>query len=671
VRAQGRVTPDLLQTGMFELPRGSVVGKYEIMRRLAIGGMAEIYLARVTGAAGFEKLVVLKRILPSVAEDPTFVTMFLDEAKLAATLRHPNIADVYDVGEDAGTYFFTMEYVYGQDVRAIRHDVKKRAEPIPLAFALAVVHGTASALDHAHEKLGADGKRLELVHRDVSASNIMVSYDGAVKLLDFGIARAASSTHKTQTGTLKGKIPYMSPEQCKGLPLDRRSDLFSLGVVLYELTVGKRPFRGETDFAIMDQIVYQGAKPPSEVVSGYPPELEAIVMKLLARGPSMRYATGEDLLHDLDEFIAKHGLWLSARAIGKYMRTLFADKIAAWEQAEQEGVPFAQYVAHSITSQSQRSELLTPPSQFPGVGPRTTSEQMAAVQAPIGHRSTSEEIAAVHAPIGHRAPSQGVAAPAPAGPRTSKPMPAMQPLIPVTPLPLPAPSVAPDSAPFVRQPAPDSAPFVRQPPPRQASPDSASFERQPAPRPSGSHSRQAGSSSDVSVPMYPALRPRSSRTILLAFIGALVLGAGGVLGYMVSNNDKPVAAESQAPTKQMDSVATEPAKVEPVEPKPQAEHKTVKTPTVPAVDTQPTVPDHADVAAKDAADRAAKEAAAKEEAARVAAKKASVQTTTAKKPIVQRPPRVTKPKNPPPVKPSTPKQPKEQTWDPNSPFLPQ
>src|SRR6187551_1601245 len=139
---------------MFELPRGAVVGKYEIMRRLAVGGMAEIYLARVTGAAGFEKLVVLKRILPSVAEDPSFVHMFLDEAKLAATLRHPNIADVYDVGEDDGTYFFTMEYVYGQDVRAIRHECKKRNEQIPLAVALAIVHGTASALEHAHEKTG-------------------------------------------------------------------------------------------------------------------------------------------------------------------------------------------------------------------------------------------------------------------------------------------------------------------------------------------------------------------------------------------------------------------------------------------------------------------------------------------------------------------------------------
>jgi serine/threonine protein kinase len=568
------VNPEPRQSGTYELPRGSVVGKYEIMRRLAVGGMAEIYLARITGAAGFEKLVVLKRILPSVAEDPTFVNMFLDEARLAATLRHPNIADVYDVGEFVGTYFFTMEYVYGQDVRTIRHDSRKQNEGIPLTIALAIVHGAASALDHAHEKVGADGKKLGLVHRDVSASNVMVSYDGAVKLLDFGIARASSSTHKTQTGTLKGKIPYMSPEQCKGLPLDRRSDLFSLGVVLYELTVGKRPFRGDSDFAVMDQIVYQGAKPPSELVPGYPPELEMIVMKLLARGPSSRYATGEELLKDLDDFIGKHGLWLSPRAIGKYMRTLFADKIAAWEQAEQEGVPFAQHVAHTITSQSQRSELLTPPTDFPGVGPRTTSQQMAAVQAPIGRR-------------------------------TSKPMPAMQPLETVSP---PARSYAQHAEAFARE--------------------------------SEEYARQA------EVPIYPALKPRSSKTILLAFVGALVLGAGGVLGFMLNKNQQPAAAvEPQEPPKQMDTVvapppsssepAKEPAKVEPT------------VPTVPVVDTQPTV-------ASPPTATEAKPAATKPEPA---------VTPPPKKPVVQKPVRVKKP--------STPKEPKEQTWDPNSPFLPQ
>jgi serine/threonine protein kinase len=366
-----------------ELPRGASVGKYEILRKIATGGMAEIYLARIRGTAGFEKLVVLKRILPQVAEDPQFVQMFLDEARLSSTLQHPNIADVYDVGEADGQYFFTMEFVYGQDVRAIRHEMKKRSEPVPLAVGLALVHGAASALDYAHDRRGPDGKPLGVVHRDVSSSNIMVSYDGAVKLLDFGIARVLSTTHKTQVGTLKGKIPYMSPEQCKGLPLDRRSDLFSLGVVLFELTVGRRPFRGDSDFAVMDQIVYGGAPTPSSLMPGYPPELEAIVMKCLEREAKARYTTCDELVEDLEAFTQQFGLWISPKQLGKYMRTVFADKIQAWEDAEKAGVPFIDHVAESITSQSQQSELKTPPSSFPAVSPRPSqSPEVAASLRP-------------------------------------------------------------------------------------------------------------------------------------------------------------------------------------------------------------------------------------------------------------------------------------------------
>jgi serine/threonine protein kinase len=368
----------------FELTRGESVGKYEILRKIATGGMAELYLARVRGAAGFEKVVVLKRILPGIAEDPDFVQMFLDEARLAATLQHPNIADVHDVGEADGQYFFTMEFVYGQDARTIRHEMKKRNEPVPLAASLAIMHGTAAALDYAHERRGPDGHPMGLVHRDVSAANIMVSYDGAVKLLDFGIARVMTASHRTQVGTLKGKVPYMSPEQCKGQPLDRRSDLFSLGIVLFELTVGRRPFRGDSDYAVMDQIVYHGAPRPSSLVSGYPPELEAIVMKLLEREPKARYTTADELGDDLDAFIQRHGLWLSPKQLGKYMRTVFADRIAAWHEAEKHGVSFTEHVAESLTAQSQQSELMTPPTAYPALERRPSSPEIAAALRPAG-----------------------------------------------------------------------------------------------------------------------------------------------------------------------------------------------------------------------------------------------------------------------------------------------
>jgi serine/threonine protein kinase len=352
-----------LAVATYELPRGTFVGKYEILRRLATGGMAEIYLARSTGTHGFEKLVVLKRILPNVAEDPGFVSMFLDEARIAATLHHPNIGDVYDVGTDRGIYFYTMEFVFGQDVGGIRRETKKLRQPSPLEIALAIVHGAASALEFAHEKTGPDGKPLGLVHRDVSGSNIMVSYDGAVKLLDFGIARASTSSHKTRTGAIKGKIPYMSPEQCRSSSVDRRTDLWALGVVLYQLTVGKKPFAGDTDFAIMDQIVNRRCRPPSAVVRDYPPALDAIVMKLLERDLALRYQTCEELLHDLDAFIQQNNLWMPQRQLGKYMRNIFAAQIQAWEQAQAQGVSLDQHVASVITSRSGGSlVMLTPTS---------------------------------------------------------------------------------------------------------------------------------------------------------------------------------------------------------------------------------------------------------------------------------------------------------------------
>src|SRR3569623_1001723 len=592
------------KAGKFELVPGDTLGKYEILRKLAVGGMAELYLARIRGNAGFEKVVVLKRILPQVAEDATFVQMFLEEARLAGTLNHPNVAHVYDVGEVDGEPFFTMEFVHGQDMRSIRHELKKVSETVPLGVALAVVHGTAAALNYAHERTGPDGKLLGLVHRDVSASNVMVSYDGAVKLLDFGIARAASSTHKTQVGTLKGKVPYMSPEQCKGQPLDRRSDLFSLGVVMFELTVGRRPFRGDSDFAIMDQIVYKGAPTPSSIVTDYPPELEAMVMKLLERDPKARYTTGEELIEDLDSFVQSAGLWMSATKIGKWMRGVFAEKIRAWEDAEQQGVSFAQHVAHSITSQSQRSELVTPPSAFPGLpqadtpapetvpeGPRRTSKAMAAVTPP---KRTSEPMAAVTP----KRTSQPMAAVTPK--RTSPPPPAESARRP-TPRPMPL-AVEPDgpssettvdrssdqtmerpseptmSGPMMPLVAPPSAPvavprFLTPAPPAPTA---------PVPPLPGAPIVPMGQSG--SAPEDPDLRPRSRRAIVFAFLAALLIG-GAVGGYaLMSRSTKAPAASvgSGVPPTTTPIVMPQPAEPEPerpvVEPKPQ-----------PVVETKPVV----------------------------------------------------------------------------------
>ena len=308
------------------------LGKYEILTKLAVGGMAEIYLARATGIEGFEKHVVIKRIRPQLAEDQKFVHMFLDEARIAAQLQHQNIAQVYDIGEEAGTYYFAMEYLHGTDARGLLKAAARNRESIPLAHALAIVAGAAAGLEYAHNKLGADGQPLDIVHRDVSPSNILVTYDGAVKVVDFGIARANQRSAETKTGSLKGKISYMSPEQCKGQHLDRRSDIFSLGICLYELTTMSRmfPTRSLSEYVIMDRLV-KGAFPrPSARRADYPPGLERIVMRALAVDRETRYASAADLGVDIEHLAASLGMPLSTPALSRWVVGLIGRKPEPW-----------------------------------------------------------------------------------------------------------------------------------------------------------------------------------------------------------------------------------------------------------------------------------------------------------------------------------------------------
>ncbi len=309
---------------------GTTLGRYEIVKQLAVGGMAEIYLARVRATAGFEKLVVLKRISPPVADDQEFVQMFLDEARLAATLRHPNIADVFDIGTEDGCYYFAMEFIHGQDARSVRLEAKEHHRLIPLEVSLGIVSGTAYALAYAHAKEGPNGP-LGIVHRDISPTNILISYDGAVKLVDFGIARADSGISE-KTHMLESKVPYMSPEQCRGHALDRRSDIFSLGTVFYELTCGEHPFDRRSEHATVEMIATGPLRRPTEHVPGYPPALEQIVMRMLAREPAARYQTADDVLADLERFVSNAGMMMSERVVAKYMRELFAAELSEGER---------------------------------------------------------------------------------------------------------------------------------------------------------------------------------------------------------------------------------------------------------------------------------------------------------------------------------------------------
>jgi len=315
------------------------VGRYEVITHLATGGMAQIYLARQSGLGSFERHVVLKTILRERASDQRFVTMFLDEAKLAATLNHQNVAQVYEVDQADGAYFMAMEYVHGENARAILETTLRRGWTIPLELAVMIISGAAAGLHHAHERRGKNGQPLNIVHRDVSPANIMVGYDGSVKVLDFGIAKAEERATKTVGGTIKGKYGYMSPEQCKGKPIDRRSDIFALGICLYELTTLRRAFKGNDDFETMKRIVSNDIIPPSVAVPGYPRELEAIVLTALAGDPASRFQTAQELIEALDTFTVRAKLTGSNTAMGRFMTQLFGSKKEPWVEGARNALP--------------------------------------------------------------------------------------------------------------------------------------------------------------------------------------------------------------------------------------------------------------------------------------------------------------------------------------------
>jgi serine/threonine-protein kinase len=242
--------------------------KYQVLRHLASGGMAEVYLARTSGIEGFEKLVVIKSLKPEHMSDGTATWLFLQEARIAATLEHPQIAQVYDVGEVGGSYFFAMEYVDGQDLRHVMNAAIERQRPIRLEDSLRVAIELCGALQYAHDKLDSQGQPLGLVHRDVSPSNVLISNEGAVKLCDFGVAEVAAASKDPKRRTLAGKLSYMSPEQLRAEPLDRRSDIFGLSVMLYELTTLTKVFTGKRNRDVVRQILEGRVAPPSSLRAG-------------------------------------------------------------------------------------------------------------------------------------------------------------------------------------------------------------------------------------------------------------------------------------------------------------------------------------------------------------------------------------------------------------------
>ncbi|HWB80832.1 MAG TPA: serine/threonine-protein kinase [Nannocystaceae bacterium] len=317
--AQGDSAP--LARGL--LP-GTRLGRYTIVDRIGRGGMAEVFLARHDGLSGFAKTVALKVIHDDLVDDPAHIRMLLEEARLAATLDHPNVVQVFDVGADRREHYLTMEYVHGRDLRQILRELAGRTR-IPLLLALAIVQDIARALHFAHTRTSPDGRPLGIVHRDVSPSNVLVSFAGAVKLTDFGIAKVSAHTAHTRTGTFKGKFGYMSPEQYLQQPLDARSDVFSLGVVLYEITTGRRAFAGENPFGAMNKAIEGDYVDPTRIVPEYPPALAEIVARALAPEPDDRYGDAATLGDDVERLARALGGPATHEELATWIVGLFGD----------------------------------------------------------------------------------------------------------------------------------------------------------------------------------------------------------------------------------------------------------------------------------------------------------------------------------------------------------
>jgi len=338
------------------------LGRYRVVEEIGVGGMASVHLARMDGPGGFQKWVAIKRIHPHLVEDETFVNMFVDEARVVARISHPNVATVFELGKHEDTYWIAMEYLHGEPLREVMRRTEELRRPTPPEIACRVIADAAEGLHAAHELRGDSGEKLGLVHRDVTPHNLFVNYDGSTKVVDFGIAKFQSRTAKTRAGMLKGKLAYMSPEQVAGAAVDRRADVFALGVVLWELTTGQRLFRMESDIDTLAKVQECIVPHPSSVVRGYPGDLEAIVMKALARSSRGRYGTAREFSRALQSLLMRRGLFVGADEVSAYMNSIFGDRVRKRETH----LRLAAEAAHSLERGATME--LVPPSWRPDDG---------------------------------------------------------------------------------------------------------------------------------------------------------------------------------------------------------------------------------------------------------------------------------------------------------------
>jgi serine/threonine protein kinase len=301
-----------------------VLGRYALYEPIASGGMATVHFGRLLGPVGFSRTVAIKRLHPQFASDPEFVSMFLDEAHLAAHIRHPNVAATLDVVALEGELFLVMDYVQGESLSRLIRAARHAGEPVPVPIAASVLAGALHGLHAAHEATGDRGEALAIVHRDVSPQNIVVGVDGTARVLDFGVAKAVGRLQTTREGQLKGKMAYMAVEQLRGAPVDRRTDVYAVGVVLWETLVGRKPFDGDNDVEVFGKVLDAPIEPPGRFVPGVPPELDAIVMRALAREAQDRFATARDMARAIERAVPP----IAAADVGEWVERM-AEKMLA------------------------------------------------------------------------------------------------------------------------------------------------------------------------------------------------------------------------------------------------------------------------------------------------------------------------------------------------------
>ncbi len=383
---------------------GQTVGRYEFLVPIAQGGMAAVWAARQRGSRGFSKTVAVKTMLPTISDDPRFEQMFLDEARIASRIRHPNVVEILDLGEQDDVLYLVMEWVDGEPLSLVRFTAVE-AGPFPLQIAVKIVTDACAGLHAAHELVDEDGKKVGLVHRDISPQNILVGYDGAVKLVDFGVAKTGGRTAETtNAGQVKGKPPYMSPEQALGKPVDRRTDLFALGIVLYQLATGRHPMRGETDVATLHNIVSsQPVLPPGVFNSACPIQLERIIMKALARDPDQRFQTARDFELALEEVTLQSMPRVRTEEVGRFVNELLGSHGEERRAAVRESIRLADErglatryrpTADDVTSIGVRDSVAD--SDDESASPATTADKARTSQASIDEMTVVDQTVKGH-----------------------------------------------------------------------------------------------------------------------------------------------------------------------------------------------------------------------------------------------------------------------------------